>query len=137
MTTTKFNLLYCIYYTDVILHLNATQLQSKLNTVKSTSDDGQRSVQDNHIHKQQLPYPDTFAKTLLDLQDKENLTVDHIKEDYKDSLKVLIKVGNTDTCMHSYIIATFVIKTQEPVDGLTEEEQLDKAAQVTVSKRSP
>ena len=39
-----------------------------------------------------------------------------------------------DTCIHSYIIATFVIKTQEPVDGLTEEEQLDKAAQLIVGK---
>ena len=135
MTTTNYYIAFL--YTDVILHLNITQLQSKLNTVKSTSDDGQRSVQDNYIHKQQLPSPDIFAKTLLDLQEKENLTIDHIKEDYKDSLNALIKVGNLDTCIHSYIIATFVIKTQEPVDGFTEEEQLDKAAQVTVSKQSP
>ena len=32
---------------------------------------------------------------------------------------------------------TFVLKSQEPVDDLTEEEQFDKAAQVTVSKQKP
>ena len=31
----------------------------------------------------------------------------------------------------------FVFKSQEPVDDLTEEEQFDKAAHVTVSKQKP
>ena len=62
--------------------------QSELNTVKSTPDN---SKQIDHTFKQQPPSPKAVAKILLDLHDKEQLTINQI-QDQKEVLNTLIKV---------------------------------------------
>ena len=46
------------------------------------------------MFKQQPSSPEVVAKILLDLHDKEQLTINQIKEDQKDALYTLIKVCN-------------------------------------------
>ena len=64
--------------------------------------------------------------------DKEQLTIQKIKEDHKDTLNALIKVWNGHTVTHTHRFTNMLHQIQKPVHGLSEEEQIDKAAKVTV-----
>ena len=74
-----------------------------MNTVGNTPDNGKRSDQADHMCKQQSPSPKDVAKILLDLLDKEQLTLNQIQENQKEVLNTLIKVYIC-ICKFSYII---------------------------------
>ena len=100
--------------------------------LKSTPDDSKISKQADHTCKQQPPSPKAVVKLLLDLHDKEELTTNQIK-DQNEVLNTLIKVCVAIFTRISF--ASVLYKIQGPVYGFTEEEQLDKAAQVMVGKQ--
>ena len=69
----------------------------ELNTTKSTSQNSTGSKQANPKCQQQLS-TDFAAKTLLDLHEKNQLTISEVK-DQKDALSALITVCNNTVCM--------------------------------------
>ena len=119
-----------IWLVNLHMWISSIKDAGELNTAKSTSKNSARSKQANHKHKEQLPSTEFAAKTLLDLHERNKLTISEVKHQ-TDVLSTLITVCNIAMCMQC---STFVVKSQKPVDGLTDEEQLDKAVQVTVSK---
>ena len=105
--------------------------QSEVNTVDNTSDNRKRSEQADHMCKQQPLSPKGVAKILLDLHDKEQLIIN--QENQKEVLNTLIKVYNG--YVYAFVSVYHIKYMQGPVHSLTEEEQLAKAAQVTVGKQ--
>ena len=92
-----------------------------------TSDNNRKYKQAIDNHEEQLPSLETIARTLLDVRSIEKLTI----QDKRDALHVLIKVSIVELCRFT---ATYIYyKTQRPVCGVLEGDQLDKAVQVTVS----
>ena len=119
-----------IWLVNLYMWISSIKDAGELNTAKSASKNSATSKQANHKHKQQLPSTEFAAKILLDLHERNKLTISEVK-DQNNVLSTLIMVCNNAMCMQC---STFVVKSQKPVAGLTEGERLNKAAQVTVSK---
>ena len=79
----------------------------ELNTTKSTSQNSTGSKQANPKCQQQLSSTDFAAKTLLDLHEKNQLTLSEVK-DQKDALSALITVCNNTVCMQCYTLLLII-----------------------------